>query len=373
MIPVYKPWLTDLEKKYVNEAIESSWISSTGKYVDRAEKLFADFVGTKHCIVATSGTTALHLAIRALELEEGSTVVIPNSTFAATGFAPAYERLNLAFADISPRTWNIDPYEVKRHCLSKNVSAVIPVHLYGNPADMSALLDLQKEFGFKIIEDACESLGATIDGKMTGSLGDAGCFSFYGNKTFTCGEGGALVTNDDHVAARARLLRGQAQDPNRRYWHIDIGHNYRLTNIQAAILCAQLERADEILSEKARVAERYHSQLEGDLVFQEVKSGHVHSNWLITAMIPDIDIVKFSEFMRSNGVDVRKTFYPMNMMPAFGEKGFYIPPVCHSTSECLSNSGISFPSYPELTDDEIDFICKTIKRGLVELEVKRVS
>jgi len=323
MIPVYQPWLTDLEKKYVNEALDSSWISSSGKFVNKAEELFAEFLGVKHCIVTTSGTTALHLCLRALDLSHfhGDTrnnsrgyVAIPDTTFIATAFAASYDRRLLQLIDADPETWNLDIDFLERK-LKEGVQyfAVIPVHLYGNPCDMKRLKALQQDYGFKIIEDACESLGATIDGQKTGTFGDISCFSFYGNKSFTCGEGGAVVTDNDQLASQVRLLRGQAQDVQ-RYWHVDIGYNYRMTNIQAAILCGQLERADEILGEKERVSERYHRALEGHFKFQKVLPGHQHSNWIVSLELPVKQAVVAPK-MATLGVDTRKIFYPISEMP----------------------------------------------------------
>lgn len=362
-IPVYKPWLTKLEKKYVNEALDSSWISSTGKFVNKAEELFADFIGTKHCVVTTSGTTALHLCFRALDIQKNKPggdfrpslgiVVIPNITFIATAFAASYDQRYIRFVDVDPDTWNINVDHLEEILKQEVIDFVVPVHLYGNPCDMDRLLKLQEKYRFKIIEDACESLGASISGKLTGSLGDVACFSFYGNKSLTCGEGGALVTDDDDLAATARLLRGQAQDPNKRYWHIELGYNYRLTNMQAAILCGQLERADEILDRKDVIAERYQKALGSYFEFQKVLDGHKHSNWLITLKLP-VPYEKVAPLMQQRGVDTRKIFYPITEMPYYkSSKDFPI-------SKELSEYGISLPSFPELTNAEIDHVCESL-------------
>jgi perosamine synthetase len=361
MIPVYQPWLTELEKKYVAEAVESSWISSTGKFVNKAEDLFKDFIGAKHCILSTSGTTALHLCFRAMDPPGGQKrglIVIPNITFIASAFAAVYDRREVELIDVDPRTWNLDLDALEVLLQSgEKVDTVMMVHLYGNPCDMERALKLQKLYGFKLIEDACESLGAEINGKKTGLWSDVSCFSFYGNKTFTCGEGGAVITDNDEIAQRARLLRGQAQDPTKRYWHIDIGYNYRITNMQAAILCGQLERADDILAEKQRVSDRYHKNLDGVLQFQKVLPGHKHSDWLVTATV-DGDRDELATHLKSHGIDSRKIFYPIHEMPPFKSYKEY------NVSSWLSNNGISFPSYPTLTDSEIDFICEKVKEGI---------
>lgn len=360
MIPVYKPWLTELEKKYAAEAIESNWISSSGYFVDKAEELFAEFIGVKHCILTTSGTTALHLCFRALDSStplEGL-VVIPNTTFIASAFAAAYDRREIELLDVDAKTWNLDLNALEDLLKTgRKIRTVMMVHLYGNPVDTDRVRELQRIYGFNTIEDACESLGATVKGQKTGSLADVGCFSFYGNKTFTCGEGGAITTNDEDIAQKARLLRGQAQDPNKRYWHMDVGYNYRLTNVQAAILCGQLERADQILSEKRRVFERYYDNLKSVVRFQEELPDHVNSNWLVTVVV-DGDRDKLADHLKSNGVDNRKIFYPINDMPPFITSDSLI------VSSWLSDKGISFPSYPTLTNQEIDNICNIIKEGL---------
>jgi perosamine synthetase len=369
MIPVYKPWLTALEKKYVTDAVDSSWISSTGKYVEKAEDLFANFIGVKHCIVTTSGTTALHLCFRALDLPHFSgdtrwnskgVVFIPDTTFIASAFAASYDQRDVQLIDSDPDTWNMDLGVLEDHLKQGWVAdAVMPVHLYGNPVDMEHLQVLAKRHKFKIIEDACESLGATIQGKKTGAWGDMACFSFYGNKTFTCGEGGAAVTDDDDLAYRARLLRGQAQDLGKRYWHIDVGYNYRMTNVQAAILCGQLERADEILAEKQRVADRYMQALGGHFKFQKVLPDHEHSNWLVTLELP-VEHQNVCDRMRQKGVDVRKVFYPLSEMPPYEH---------HNTgpvSKKLSRYGLSLPSYPELTNAEIDHVCESLLKSVLD-------
>jgi perosamine synthetase len=366
MIPVYKPWLTDLERKYVNEAVESSWISSTGKYIQKAEELFADFVGVKHAVTTTSGTTALHLCIKSTSLTDSNSwgrnlkFIVPNTTFAATAFAVDYDnRGGIVFADADIKTWNLSIEHVEYLCQQQRIDAVLPVHLYGNPVDMDGLKLLQEKYKFYIIEDACESIGAKINGQMTGSIGDIGCFSFYGNKTLTSGEGGMVVTNDDEMAERVRFLRGQAQDPNKRYWHLDIGHNYRMTNLQAAVLCGQLERSEEILAEKARVANRYLENLAHmqEVKFQKVLPGHEHSYWMVSALLATNNKT-FSAWMRDNGVDTRKVFYPLTDMPPWNLRKH----TGLANSKILSSNGVSFPSYPELTNAEIDKICSLVKK-----------
>lgn len=364
MIPVYQPWIASLEKKYINDAVESQWISSTGKYVDKAEELLAEFIGTKYALTTTSGTTALHLCFRALDKEifgpnkvfHDKCVLIPTTTFVASAFAAAYDNRLIKFVDINPETWNMDLNQVEQICKTHRVGQVMPVHLYGNPCDMSKLKNLQQVYGFDIIEDACESLGATIHGYKTGSMADIACFSFYGNKTFSCGEGGALTTNSSELYEKAKLLRGQAQSFNKRYWHVDLGYNYRLTNLQSAILCAQLERSDEILEQKQRVAQRYRENLK-NFIWQRILPGHDHSHWLITIKLP-CNYGPIANYLKQNKIDSRKVFYPITDMPSFKDN-FEYP----NASE-LSEYGLSLPSFPELSNDQIDFICDKLKEAI---------
>lgn len=381
MIPVYQPWLTDLEKRYVNEALDAGWISSAGKFIDKSEELFAQFVGTKYALVCSNGTTALHLCYRALDKSDPlprihqlyannhDVVVMPNITFVATAAAARFDERQIIFADVDLETWNLDLKAVEAICEKYQVTTVVPVHLYGNPVDMVGLKELQKTYGFRILEDACESLGGEINGVRTGNLSDIACFSFFGNKSLTCGEGGAITTNDEALYNKAKLLRGQAQDFKKRYWHVDVGYNYRLTNIQAAILCAQLERALEILAEKQRVFERYYANLKDHVKFQKVLPGHKHSNWLVTVTLP-CPYEPIAKAMADKGIDTRKIFYPVSDMPPYQDDLYWIKPdwplsaTANSNSHSLSAYGLSLPSYPQLTNDQIDTISESLKTAI---------
>lgn len=366
MIPVYKPWITDLEKSYVNEALNEGWISS-GRFIEKSEELLANYLNVKYALVASSGTTALHLCLRVLDNKlqsihddidnSNGVILIPNTTFVASSAVALYDKRAIELVDINYETWNIDLDLVDEICSTTRVFAVMPVHLYGNPCDMDGLLELQNKYEFNIIEDACESLGASINGIKTGTIGDVGCFSFYGNKLLSCGEGGAVVTNNENLYKRAKLLRGQAQDPNKRYWHIDVGYNYRMTNIQAAILTAQLERINEITHEKQRVNNRYIKNLDG-IKMQKVLKGHINSNWLISIELPG-SYLPVEEDLRNSGIETRKIFYPISSMPSYNDHYSNFP-----NSERLSSRGLSLPSYPQLTDSEIDFVCNKVKESI---------
>lgn len=357
-IPIYEPWLTNLEKDYAKSAIDSTWISSNGKFIAQAEEALSEFYGA-HVVVSNNGTTALHLCCLAAGMRPGAKVLLPSTTYAATAFAPSYCGAQIEFVDSDPDTWNMDLNIVEKICQATEIDFVIPVHLLGNPVDMHRLDALSKAYGFVIIEDACESIGATINGKLTGTFGRLSALSFYGNKTFTSGEGGAVISTSKDLATNAKMLRGQAQSFDRRYWHLDIGYNYRMTNIQAAILCAQLCRKDEILAEKARVAEQYSKHIANDnrIKMQKVLEGHIHGNWMITVKT-EMPADSLAAALSEAGVETRPMFYPLNEMPPFRDRRF--APV----SKELSERCLMLPSSPLLSNSDINFVCSEIKRAL---------
>jgi perosamine synthetase len=325
IIPVYEPWLTEREKEYAFKAIESTWISSNGRYIAEAEKLFAEFIGVDKAIVASSGTTALHLCCRVVGMKAGDVVLSPAATYAATAFAPLYCNAEVKFIDSDPDTWNIDLNAVEQVCKNGKVDYVIPVHLFGNPVDMPSLQSLAKKYGFIIIS----------------------------------GEGGAVVSNDDELITTAQMLRGQAQSFEKRYWHVDLGYNYRMTNVQAAILCAQLERHEEILAAKYEVAENYRAILDGDprITMQKVASGHIHGSWINVISTP-MRTPDLAAEMARYGIDTRPMFYPLNEMPPFRDGS--VTPV----SKRLSEHCIMLPSSPTLGGEDIEYICTSILKIL---------
>ena len=259
-IPVYEPELSGNELKYLTKCIKTNWISSLGEYVAQFEEDFGKFVGTRYAVSSSSGTTALHLALAALGIGKGDEVIVPDLTFVATANAVSYTGARPVFVDASHDTWNIDPRSMARK-ITKSTKAIIAVHLYGHSADMDAILALAKAHGLWVIEDAAEAHGAEYKGNKVGSLGDIGCFSFYGNKIITTGEGGMVVTNNADTAKRVKMLRDHAMSQDQVYWHEVIGYNYRMTNVQAAIGVAQLERIASIIEIKRENAMIYNSFL----------------------------------------------------------------------------------------------------------------
>ena len=248
-LPVAAPSLGDKELQYVSECVLTGWVSSAGKFVRLFEKALADFCGCDYAVSTSSGTAALHLALLALEIGEGDEVIVPSLTFIATANAVTYTGARPVFVDSEPETWNIDPNKIEE-AITSRTRAIIPVHLYGHPTNMDPVMEIASRHGLAVIEDAAESHGARYKGRMVGSIADAGIFSFYGNKIVTTGEGGMVVTSKAELADRIRILRDHGMSTGKRYWHPKLGYNYRLTNLQAAVGVAQMEKITEILRAK---------------------------------------------------------------------------------------------------------------------------
>ena len=349
MIPVSKPWLTEVERKYVDEAVSSGWISSNGPFIARFEEAFASYVGAKHAISVNNGTAACHIALVACGVRSGHRVAVPAMTFVATANAVRYCGAIPVGVDIDADTWNMSAGELASCHREGPIDFVFQVHLYGNiqgPAIM------ESASGAVLVEDSCEALGGEWGDKKAGILGRAGAFSFFGNKTISTGEGGMVVTNDDEVAERARLFKGQGQTS--RYFHEVVGYNYRMTNIQAAIGVGQIERIGDIMAEKRRVYERYESRI-GDLM-QRKEPFSVHSCWAVTARVGNPESISAS--LAENGVETRRTFYPLCDLPPYAGDC----PHGATESQKLRESGLTLPSYPELTNKEVDFVCDIVDR-----------
>ena len=357
-LPVAAPMLCEKELEYVSDCIISNWISSTGKYVTRFESLFADYCGTKYAVATSSGTTALHLALLALGVGEGDEVIVPSFTFIATANAVTYTGAKPIFVDSEKETWNIDPKLIEA-AIRPQTKAIIPVHLYGHPADMDPILKIAKAHKLYVIEDAAEAHGAEYKGKKVGGLGDIGIFSFFGNKIITTGEGGMIVTNNPELEKQMRLLRDHGMSPTKRYWHSVLGYNYRLTNIQAAIGVAQIERIDSIIKAKLDIAERYRKQLKdirGIICPPQTKWAR-NVYWLYSIVVQEEFGISRDDLMKelnSMGIDTRPLFPPVHTQP------IYNTGQCLEVSEELALKGLSLPSSAGLQKQEIDRVCCAI-------------
>ncbi|HEY7161543.1 MAG TPA: DegT/DnrJ/EryC1/StrS family aminotransferase, partial [Acidobacteriota bacterium] len=259
-IPVSAPVLNGNERKYVLDCLDTTWISSNGKYIEQFEKSFAAFCQTKHALSCCNGTVALHLALMALGLKPEDEVLVPTLTFVATANAVAYCGARPVFLDSDPDTWNLDVSTIEKK-ITARTKGIVAVHLYGNPVDMAALMSLAQQHGLWVVEDAAEAHGAEFGGKKVGSYGALSSFSFYGNKIITSGEGGMVVTNDSTLALKVSRLKGQGMDPEHRYWFPIIGYNYRMTNIEAALGLAQLENVAASIQSRNEIAQWYQQEL----------------------------------------------------------------------------------------------------------------
>jgi perosamine synthetase len=359
-IPVYEPELGPREEEYVLDAVRSGWISSLGKYVTRFEEAFAAYSGVKYGISASNGTTALHLAVHALGIGSGDEVIVPDLTFVASANAVRYTGARPVFIDVDPVTWTVDVDALPK-LVTPATKAIMPVHLYGHMADMAAIRDIADSHGLWVIEDAAEAHGAAIEGQRAGSWGTIAAFSFYANKIITTGEGGMLTTDDAQLAARCRMLRDHAMPPERRYWHDEIGFNYRLTNLQAAVGVAQMESIDAKIARKRAIAGLYTAHLAGipHITLPVERPGTTNVYWMYSILIGDGFPLTRDDLivaLRRAGIDSRPFFHPLDTLPPYRSDN-----PC-PVAQRLSRQGINLPSSPRLRDEQIELICATLRR-----------
>ncbi|MCP3682777.1 MAG: DegT/DnrJ/EryC1/StrS family aminotransferase [bacterium] len=351
-IPVAEPTLGGNEKKYVMDCINTTWISSLGKYIPEFEEKFSKYCGVKHGVAVSNGTTALHLALTALNIQPGDEVIIPDLTFVATANAVAYTGARPVFVDSELDTWNMDIHKIEEK-ITENTRAIIVVHLYGHPVDMDPVMKLAKDRGLLVIEDAAEAHGAEYKGKKVGRFSDVACFSFYGNKIITTGEGGMCVTNNEGLAKKMQFLKDHAMDPTRRYWHPMIGFNYRMTNIQAAIGLAQLENIGKIITAKRKNAALYNSLLDdSDVTLPPEADWAKNVYWMYSVLSEKRD--QLMETLKKNKIDSRPFFSPIHQMPPYKSKETF-----HVADE-LAVTGLNLPSSVNLTKEDIERICGVI-------------
>ena len=357
-LPVAAPVIGDLEIECVTDAIRSSWVSSIGPYIDKFEAGFAQYIGVKHAIAVSNGTTALHLALHALGIGPGDEVIIPDLTFAATAHTVLQTGATPVLVDVEPDTWCIDPRAVAR-AVSEKTRAIMPVHLFGHPADMEVINEIAAAHKLFVIEDAAEAHGAEVDGKKVGSLGNVGTFSFYGNKVITSGEGGMLTTDDDDLAARLRFLKDHGMSTERRYFHTELAFNYRMTNLQAALGFAQLSQIEEFIQKKRQIFEWYRRGL-GDLPGVSLnveREGYRSIYWMTNVVLDEASSISRETLcleLRQRGIDTRPFFVSMCELPHLAS----MRQVGAANGECntsrsLSNRGFSLPSGCSLTVDEV--------------------
>ncbi len=359
IIPLARPYLEGNELKYVQECIKGGWISSLGKFVAKFEEQFSTFCDSRYGISTSNGTAAIHLALETLGIGKGDQVIVPDLTFVATANAVYYTGAKPVFVDSETLTWNIDPQKIEEKITPKT-RAIIVVHIYGHPAQMDKILNVAKEHNLYVIEDACEAHGALFKGRKVGSISHLGVFSFYGNKIISTGEGGMITTNNKKLNERARFLRDHAMSKNKRYFHPEVGFNYRLTNIQAAIGLAQLEKINYIIRKKIEIAHTYNSLLKDskEIILPPQEKCVKNVYWMYSILVKNGKRDRLMENLKDCGIESRPFFIPMHRLPAYRLKEKF--PV----SDNLSRQGINLPCFVEIRNSEIEHICNKIKKIL---------
>lgn len=371
MIPVSKPIIAKNAKKYILECLKTGWISGAGPFINTFEENFANFTHTKYAVACTSGTTALHLAVKALKIGPGNEVILPAFTMISSILPIIYTGATPILVDVEEDTGNIDARKMEEK-ITKNTKAIMVVHINGHPADMSQISNLAKKYNLSLIEDAAEAHGALClinnQWRAVGSIGDIGCFSLYANKIVTSGEGGIATTNSKKLASRMRSLRNLARTPSIHFFHQEIAFNYRMSSLQAALGIAQLEDVKLIIQKKRHIASLYNKLLTDikGLNLPPEKDYAKSVFWhygvkLRTDCRKNRDQLEI--ILQKNGIETRNFFIPLHLQPVFKKMQMFLKER-YPVSETLGKSGINLPTGPNLKDSEIKFVCKIIKQSL---------
>lgn len=334
--------------------------------MERFEMKFAEYVGVKHAIAVCNGTAALHTALVALEVGPGDEVIVPSFTFIATSNSVLYQRAKPVFVDIDPHTYNVDVNEIEKK-VTKKTKAIIPVHYAGQPADMDPINEVAEKYGLSVIEDSAEAHGSLYKGKKAGSLGSLACFSFYPNKGMTTGEGGMITTNDEEVAEKVRMIRSHGQD--RRYHHVILGYNYRMTDFQAALGLVQLKRLDWVNSKKVKAARRYNNLFieigEDKIITPYVAPNVTHTYMFYSIRFKNNEMRNFiMRALEESLVETRIAFPPVHLQPLYRSLLKYKESFLPVTEE-VADTILSLPIYPHITRNDQNYIVSIIERCLV--------
>lgn len=365
-IPVNDAPVCAAARRHVLEVLDSGWVSSAGPMVARFERAFAEYVGVRHAVSTASGTTALHLALAALGIGPGDEVIVPDLTMIATACAVLYTGATPVFVDIDPEIGTLDPARVAA-AITPRTRALLPVHLYGHPADMDALRTLADAHGLKLVEDAAQAHGARHRGRTCGALGDVAAFSFYANKLLSTGEGGMLTTDDDALAARARSLRNLAHSPQRRFVHDDLGFSYRMGALPAALGLGQLEQAARLLAHKQWLAGEYTRRLAGlpGLLLPVTREWATHAHWMYAIRLaPQARLTRdeLAARVRAQGIETRDFFESCARQPLIVQR-LGPQPRC-PVSEQWAASGLYLPSGLALTAAQLERVCAAVSDAL---------
>jgi perosamine synthetase len=363
-IPVCTPTLSGKEWDYVKECLDTNWISSRGRFIEEFEEKFAAYIGMEHGATTTSGTTAIHLSLASLRLKAGDEIIVPSFTMIGSIYPILYCKAIPVLVDSDAETWNIDVRKIEEK-ISKNTKAIIVVHIYGHPCDMDPIIEIANKYDLLIVEDAAEAHGAEYKGEKIGCFGDISCFSFYANKIITTGEGGMLLTNDNEIYERAKMLRDMGFIKERRFLHPEIGYNYRMTNLQAAIGLAQLEKLDMYVDARRNNASLYNKYLRkiNGITLPPEKPWAKNVYWMYSILVDKerfgMDRDSLIERLAESGIETRPFFVPMNKQPVLrGIKSCYDKE--YVVANKISSEGLNLPSGSNLKAEEIKYICEQI-------------
>lgn len=366
------PALIGNEKKYVLDCISSNWISSNGKYIDKFEEKFAKYHGAKYAVSCNSGTAALHIALLALDVKKGDEVITTALTYVATINAINYCGAKAVLVDVEPDTWCIDVNSIEKSITPKT-KGIIVVHLFGQPVDMSKVMKIAKKHNLFVVEDNAQGLGAKYKNKLTGTFGNMSTFSFFGSKLITTGEGGIVLTNNKLLADRARLFKGQGQEPGNRYWFPVIGYNYRMTNIEAAIGLAQLEKINLHIKNRIKIAKMYLRELKNidSIMLPVEKENSKCTFWMFNIYLKN-EIKEnrdkiISELIKNN-IEARYIPYPLNTLPPYRDvyRGQNYP-----NAYKISQRSITLPTHENLSQKDIKYISDCLKEILSKITLSK--
>jgi len=355
------PSITEKEIEYVNDAIKNGWNEDWNKYIIKFEEKFAKFTGTKHAMTTSSCTGAMHLAMLALDIKEGDEVIVPEISWVATASVVKYVGAKPIFADVQEDSWCIDPESIKS-LINEKTKAIIPVHCYGHPSEMDEIMNIAEENNLMVMEDAAPSIGSTYKEKHMGTFGNISAFSFQGAKPIATGEGGMIVTNDTKLYERISKLGDHGRSMTKALWNEEIGYKYKISNLQAALGLAQLERVDEIVSKKRMIFSWYKKML-GNIegIALNVEKKHCKTNFAVTNMILNYDFGitrdEFIQKLKEWNIDSRPFFYPMSHMPMFETQH-------NPIAERLAKNGINLPAGHNLEEEDIAYVCDVVKHIL---------
>lgn len=358
-LPVAEPYLGEKELTYVSECILSGWVSSKGRFVSEFEHKFGEFCKTQYAISTCNGTCALHLAIIALGIGPGDEVIVPSFTFVATANAVTYTGAKPIFVDSETDSWNLDPNQIERS-ITPRTKAIVIVHIFGHPAKMEQILKIAKKHKLLVIEDAAEAIGAEYKGIKIGTFGQVGIFSFYGNKIITTGEGGMIVTKHKDIADKVQLLRDHGMSATKRYWHTEVGYNYRMTNLQAALGLAQLEKIEDIIHTKIKIAEIYGKGLQSvkGIVLPPSNDWAKNVYWMYSIVIEEKEFgISRDELMKlllREDIETRPLFPPLHTQPIYNTGQSL------AISQWLGKNGLSLPSSVNLSLNDQKRVFKCI-------------